>query len=177
MKWIRRIFFSVVAIAVVFGAVGLLLPSGFSVKRSVVIKADKKQVHELVGDLKQWGAWSPWIEKDPTIQTTLGEKSSGVGAHQSWKGDTGTGELTFTGCDAEKGVLYDLSFDEGKYKSTGGLSYATAKDGGVEVAWTMEGDAGKNIIGRYMGLVMDQLVGNDFQRGLEKLKAKAEERK
>ncbi len=177
MKLIRRIVYSVILIAVALAVVGFLLPSAFSVKRSVVIKADKEQVHELVGDLKQWPVWAPWTEIDPTIKTTYGEKTTGVGAHQSWKGDSGTGELTFTSADPDTGVLFDLSFEEGKYKSTGGLTYATAKEGGVEVSWTMQGDAGMNLINRYMGLLMDRMVGKDFERGLEKLKTKAEGKK
>ena len=38
----------------------------------------------LVGDLTQWPEWTPWQEMDPKMQTTFGEQTTGVGAHQSW---------------------------------------------------------------------------------------------
>ncbi len=155
-----------------FVGVGLVLPSGYAVERSVVIDADVATVHGLVGDLERWPEWEPWREEDPTITTTIAEKSDGVGAHQSWTGESGKGELTFTKSDPATGIGYDLTFDD-TYKSTGEMTYATEGDG-VKVTWSMKGDNGMNIIGRYFGLLMDGMVGPMFERGLEKLKTAAE---
>ncbi len=50
-----------------------------------------------------------------------------------------------------------------------------APDGnGTRVTWTNEGDMGGNPVNRYFGLMMDRLVGPDFEAGLANLKGLAE---
>lgn len=173
MKWLKWIGIVVVVLVVLFVGVGALLPSEFSVERSVVISAGPEQIHELVGDLRQWPEWAPWSEMDPSIQTTYGETTTGVGASQSWTSNSGDGELTFTMSDVQTGVVYDMSFDEGAFLCKGSLRYETAPDG-TKVTWDFKGDSGWNLIGRYMGLMMDTMVGEAFTKGLDSLKAKAE---
>jgi hypothetical protein len=172
-EWLKWIGIVVALLVVLFVGVGFLLPSEYHVDRSVVINADPERIHELVGDLKNWPEWTPWKLIDPTIQTVYGDRTSGVGAYQSWTGESGSGELTFTAWDPDRGVLYDLSFDEGAYSSVGSITYEEAR-GGTKVTWTMDGDSGMNIIGRYFGLMIDSFVGPQFQRGLDRLKAKVE---
>lgn len=170
VKWIVIVLVAVIALLVI---VGLFLPSEYHVTRSVVIDAEREQIHTLVGDLKQWLEWDPWRDMDPTIETVYGETSSGVGAHQTWTGESGSGELTFTRCDPASGVVYDMAFDEGKYRSVGSMLYEPVA-GGTKVTWDWKGDSGMNIVGRYLGLFMDGMVGPAFEAGLRQLKQKAE---
>jgi len=157
------------SLVAVFVIGGLVLPSGYHVERSVVIEAPTDAVHAYVGELRQWDAWTPWKEIDPTIEVSFGDRTTGVGAHQSWTGESGSGELTFTVCSLDQGVSYDMSFDEGKYLSVGSLRYE-AVDGGTQVVWIMDGDSGKNLAARWFGAFMDQMVGKDFEKGLSNLK-------
>jgi len=173
MKSLVRFGAVVAAVAVSSVVVGLLLPSRYEVERSVVIDASPEQVHGLVGDLDRWGEWEPWTELDPTIETTLGATTAGVGATQSWTGDSGDGALTFTACDPRTGVVYDLLLDGGEIRSVGSITYDAA-DGGTTVTWVMAGDSGMNLIGRYFGLMMDAMVGPAFERGLSKLEERVE---
>ena len=48
MKWFRRILIGLVALALLFAAVGLALPSRFSVERSVMIAAPAEKVYPLI---------------------------------------------------------------------------------------------------------------------------------
>jgi hypothetical protein len=45
---------------------------------------------------------------------------------------------------------------------------------GVKVTWTFQGDAGKNPIGRYMGLMIESFLGPQYERGLANIKKIAE---
>ncbi len=173
MKIVKWLGIIVVVVVVVFILVGFSLPKDYSVERSVVIRAEPAAIHTLVGELRSWDRWTPWQEADPTIVTTFGGITAGVGANQSWTGKSGGGELTFTQCSPETGVLYDMSFDEGKYVSIGALDYRVT-DGGTEVTWRMAGEMGANPISRYFGAMMDAMVGPLFEQGLNKLKTEAE---
>lgn len=153
-------------------AVGFALPSRFAVERAVVIEASPAAIHALVGDLRRWPEWSPWEEADSTIDITIGERAAGVGAHQSWTGESGSGELTVTASSPATGIDYDLVFDE-TWRNTATVRYEPLASG-TRVVWTMRGDAGSNIVGRYFGVMMDGLVGPMFERGLEKLRERVE---
>lgn len=171
MKWLVRLGVALGVTLGLFVVIGFMLPSEYRVERSVNIEASKEQVHALVGDLSRWPTWEPWREDDPTIVTTLGEQTVGVGAHQRWTGDSGSGELTFTRSSPDAGIEFDLVFD-GEWICVGYLTYADHENG-VTVTWGMKGDVGMNLVGRYFNLLVDAMAGPMFERGLEKLQTAA----
>jgi hypothetical protein len=172
---LKKFVIVVLVIVGLFVGLGLALGSDFRVERRAVIKADAARVHEHCGELKNWPAWSPWIEADPTIVTTFGDKTTGVGAHQSWTGADGNGELTFTKCDPTSGTAYDMVFIDGERRSPSVcvMNYKPV-DGGTEVIWVIEGKLDMPVIGPYLALAFDGMVGPSFERGLEKLAALCE---
>jgi len=97
-----------------------------------------------------------------------------VGATYSWDGkSTGQGTLTITKSEPGKGIGYDLSFQQGKFKSTGTITIEPAGEG-FNVIWSNEGELGSNPINRYFGLMMDRMMGPDFETGLGNLKKRVE---
>lgn len=177
-----------IVLLVLVGAVvaaGHVMSPDMNLSRTVVIKAPVAKVHEYIGDLKNWPAWEPWTDPeaggDPTIKVTYGPATSGVGAHQSWTGKDGEGELTFTKSDSNEGITYDMAFIQGESKlpSQGKLTYKPV-DGGVEVTWSMDAKmdmaccGGAIKYGPIMAALMKGSIGDMFQFGLDKLKKKAE---
>ena len=169
----KNVFSVVVGLVVVIVGVGLFLPSSYVVERDIVIQSGTGEIHVFVDDLTKWPEWGPWQEKDPSLVTTLGPVTAGVGAHQSWTGDSGTGALTLTASDPATGVEYDLSFEDGKYVYAAGFRY-TPMTGATRVTWSMRGDVGFDLAARYFGLFSDALVGPMFREGLENLKTTVE---
>lgn len=172
-RWLKRIAIVVVVLIGGFIVVGLFLPTSYEVSRSIEVEAPEARVHELVADLRQWPRWEPWRAQDPTIQTTLGEATTGVGASQSWTDSHGGGELTFTESDPDRGVRFDLLFSK-QYACVGWLHHEPAGEGKVTVTWGMAGDCGMPIVGGYMALLMPGMVGPMFDNGLANIKREAE---
>ncbi|MCY3001103.1 MAG: SRPBCC family protein [Planctomycetota bacterium] len=173
---LKKLILALVALVLLFVLVGFLLGSDFKVSRKVTIQADVAKVHELVGELRNWPKWAPWQEDDPTIVTTFGPTTTGVGASQTWTGKDGNGELTFTKCDPATGIVFDMVFINGdtRVPSKCWMSYAPAS-GGVDVEWGIEGDfAPMPVIGGYFGTFADSMMGPMFDKGLTKLKAECE---
>lgn len=168
-SWIKWLGIGLAVVLLVFVAIGALLPTAYSVTRSVTIQADVAKVHEFVGDLTKWDQWAPWKDEDPTILTTFGEQTSGIGASQSWVGKDGDGSLTFTASSPTKGIEYDLFFEEGAYKCWAAMLYKP-EGKNTTVIWMMKGDMETPVLGGYVALMMDSFVGNMFDRGLAKLK-------
>ncbi len=156
-------------ILALFVVVGLILPNQVEIKRDIEINASTAVIHEFVNNLDNWPKWSPWLELDPSILTTIGEINAGVGASQSWVGSSGGGQLTFTESSIDKGVVYDMSFEGDPTVYQAGLSYQS-KGTKTLVSWTMKGEMEPIIIGNYFALLMDSLVGDSFVTGLQKLK-------
>lgn len=175
MKILKTLLSVIVVIIVVVVVIGLFLPTSYTVERSIVIDAPPAQIHKYVGDLNMWDAWEPWKEGDPSIIVTRGEKTKGVGASQSWIGDSGDGALTFTKDSADEGIEYDLVFDDGTYVCQSAMIYDPLEDGETKVTWTMAGDMGTPVIGGYFVLMMDSMVGKMFDKGLANLKNTVEE--
>ena len=168
IKW-----FAVVlgVLVLAFLLTGFLLPSSYAFERSITIQASPQQIHRFVGDLQRWPEWTPWAELEPSIQTTYGETTTGVGASQSWTSDSGGGELTLTRSDPLSGVDYRMSFD-GAFPSDGSIRYEVIPEGTL-VTWDMRGEA-DNFVGRYLALLIESMVGPNYESGLARLKALAE---
>ncbi len=174
MKILRTLLSTVIVIIVVVVVVGLFLPTSYTVERSIVIDAPPEQIHKYVGDLKNWDTWEPWKAEDPTLIVTHGEKTKGIGATQSWVGDSGDGALTITRDTPTEGIQYDLLFDGGTYVCQGAIIYDPLEDGETRVTWTMSGDMGAPVIGGYFAIMMDSMVGEMFDKGLSNLKNSVE---
>jgi hypothetical protein len=172
---LKKILIAVAALIVIVVVVGLVLPKGYRLSHSVVIAAEPAKVHALVSDLKEWPKWEPFTETDKTIVTTIGPKSSGVGASQSWTGESGGGRFTFTKCDPKEGIAYDLVFvDDGREMPAKSWMTYAPKSGGVEVTWGMEGTMDVPVIGGYFAMLSNSMIGPMFDNGLAKLKKVAE---
>ena len=103
-----------------------------------------------------------------------GGVQEGVGAISKWEAkQMGEGSMKVTASEAGKLVKFDLSFDHGKYLSTGTFTFEP-DTGGTKVTWGMDGNVSRNPMDRYFSLLMDSMVGKDFEEGLGNLKKQAE---
>jgi uncharacterized protein YndB with AHSA1/START domain len=174
MKWLKRAVLAVVAVALLLLAVGFLLPSHFKVQRSVLVNAQASKIYPLIDNPRQWKQWAVWNQRDPAMQMRYEGPESGAGARWSWESKTeGNGVMEFTAAVPNRHVDYALSFPDFGMTSRGQLRL-TPEVEGTRVTWTNEGDMGGNPVNRYFGLMMDRMVGPDFEAGLANLKAAAE---
>ena len=169
LKWFKLIIKLAVISFIILIAVGILLPKNYSISRSVTINSTSGIIHNYVGDLNQWDKWGPWQRENPKFKIYKGPVLSNVGAHESWiSGDSG-GELTFTKSDPDYGIEYELKFNNGKYKSLSSIRYDKS-DNTTKVTWNMTGITDMPVLGGYFALLLDPIVGDMFQEGLNNLK-------
>ena len=159
-------------------AVGLSMPTAYAVERTVHISAPAAEIHPWLDDLEKWSDWAPWEEDDPSIVTTFGPVTAGVGASQSWTSDSGNGELTLTRSDPATGIAYDMAFlDEGVRAPAKCAMTMESSGDGTTVSWTMEGDTADfmpPVLSGLMRPLLESEIGTMFDRGLEKLRTRAE---
>ena len=159
-----------------FVLVVALQPSHLHVERSKTMLAPPEVVFAFVNDLKRWQNWSPWDKLDPEMQRDYADTTVGVGAKYSWNGNdkVGQGSMTITKSEPSEQVMLDLHF----IKPWEGHNTATFRfepaPHGTKLTWSMDGE--QNFMAKAAGLFldMDTLVGGDFEKGLDSLKALAE---
>jgi len=177
MKTFIKIVYWLLGILAVLLIIAYLLPKTYKVERNIQIKANSDVIYNLTCNFSNWHLWVAWTKKlDSTAQFDLIGPNCQVGTTWKWNGKIlGNGEMILTETVPGQLVAYDLAFNEGKYRSLGKIVIEAQNDS-CKVSWMDEGDLGNNPLNRYMGLFMDKIMGPDFEKGLLKLKAVAEDR-
>jgi effector-binding domain-containing protein len=171
MKILKRIVFVLLALIAILIITAYLLPRHSHVERSLLIKSPADQIFVQVNTLKNWPNWSPWHKMDPNMEIEYLDADKGVGAKYTWKSannKVGNGSMTIT-----KSIPYDTISTEMAFMDNGisNVNFIfTKSDAGTLVKWTLDSDLGWNPIYRYFGLMMDRMVGPDFENGLNNLK-------
>lgn len=183
MRFLKRLVVLLLVLIVVAIGVAFFLPSSAHVERSTTIARPPSMLFAVLNSYRRFNDWSPWVGKDPNAHYTITGPVAGVGAKESWVGDpktVGSGSQEIIESKADESVTMALDFgDMGQAKAR----FVLSPDGkGTRVKWTLDTEAplaldGKilwNVIGRYMGLFMDRMVGPDYESGLAKLKTLVE---
>lgn len=176
MSRIKIILIGLAVVVGVFLLVAALQPADYKVVRSMAIEAAPPAVFEHVNDLKKFQAWSPWADVDPNCKYTFEGPGAGSGAAFSWNGNSavGAGKMTITESHANELIRVRLDFFK-PFAGVGDTEYAFKSEANkTVVTWTMTGK--KVFITKAIGLFvsMDKMLGPQFEKGLEKLKAIAE---
>lgn len=165
---LKGLFYLFVLLAAVFVVGGLLLPSKTHVERSIAIERPPAQVYAMLDSFKRFNEWSPWYAMEPSAKYSYSGPDSGVGATMAWEGQTvGRGSQRIVESLPQSKVAMALEFDG----SQAAASYTLAAEGqGTRVTWALDSDHGYNLVARWFGLVMEKMVGKDYEQGLAKLK-------
>jgi uncharacterized protein YndB with AHSA1/START domain len=149
----------------------------YTVERSTTIDAPPQRVFVEIADFHNWTRWSPWEDLDPALQRSYSGAPSGVGAVYEWSGNrkAGQGRMEIVEVSEPTDVRIDLQFEK-PWKARNDTSFHIVPEGsGSRVTWSMTGK--KTLMTKVMGIVMpmDKLLGKDFDKGLVRLKAAAEQ--
>lgn len=150
----------------------------YSVERSIFVNTAPEDVYARVVDFHNWVEWSPWEGVDPALQRTYAGEREGAGAVYAWKGNrkAGQGRMEMTGAKEPENVTIALAFEK-PFRSESTTVFSFVPEGtGTRVTWSMSGAS--TLMTRVMGVFtsMDKLIGPDFEKGLARLRAAAEER-
>jgi len=175
MKLLKRFVFFLIGLLCVLLLISFFLPSKVHVERTLVINATPEKLFEQVNTLKNWENWSPWHKLDPNMKLEYAGPPSGVGAKYSWESkqrNVGNGNLAITESVPHKSIQTAMDF-QGQGQATGNFRFEKNQEA-TQVTWSMETDMGKNPIGKFFGLMMDKMVGADFEKGLNSLQSMCE---
>lgn len=172
MRVLKILVGLIVLVVVAFVGGGLVLDDKAHAERQILLGGSPATVFTVLNGFRQFQKWSPWAELDPNAKIETSGPLMGVGAKQAWSSEdpnVGSGsqeivesvpyeriklKLVFSGFDSENWATYTLK-QEGE---------------GTKLTWSYDTDAGGNIIYRWFGLMLDRMLGPDYEKGLARLK-------
>ncbi|NJM33885.1 MAG: SRPBCC family protein [Rhodomicrobium sp.] len=175
MKFFRGLLITLLVLAAIVIGGGLLLPGAVHVERSTVIKADAAAIFPYLTNYRRFNEWSPWAPRDLNAEYTFAGPEEGVGAKMSWRSDkreVGSGSQEIVAVTPNEKVVTALDFgDMGTAEARFDLA---PESDGTKVTWSLDTNLPANPLARWMGLLLDSLIGTDYEEGLARLKAKVE---
>ena len=164
-----------IAIAVVL-ILAATKPNTFRMQRMATVRAPPERIFSLLSDFHQWGAWSPWENKDPAMKRSFSGAASGVGAVYAWEGNknVGKGRMEILEASVPSKIVIKLDF-LAPFEAHNTTEFTMLPQGdGTEVTWVMHGPA--SLMSKVMQVFfsMDKMVGKDFEAGLANLKRATE---
>ena len=166
--------------ALLLFALGFVLPGRVHVERHTTIHATPDRVFALVGDFKQWDAWSPWANIDPNADMQI--SGSGLGQTMIWSSQhpkVGSGSQEIVELEEPRYLRTHLEFD-GQGQADATIVIEPEADV-TRVTWSLDSDVRKGVpllmkpVSAYFGLLMDSTVGRSYETGLRNLKAVIEQ--
>ncbi len=167
------LYFIILLVVLTIIVVASRKPDSFTISRDGVIDAAPEAVFAVLQDFHQWTHFSPWEAMDPNMARTFSGADQGVGAGYAWSGNkkVGRGSMLITAAEAGKSLLLDLNF-EAPMKANNTTRFTLRPEGsGTHLTWSM---SGRNaFMNKLFGMVVniDKLVGKDFERGINTLRA------
>src|SRR3569623_1715732 len=185
MRFLKNLILFLLLLVVLLIGAAFALPSTSHVERSITINRPVSQVFTVLDSYRRFNEWSPWAAKDAHAKYTVSGPVSGVGAKQAWVGDpktVGSGSQAIVATEPNRSISTALTFGE-DMQARARFVLTADNETSTKVTWTFETDAPlafdaqfpRNLIGRYMGLMMDKMIGSDYEQGLTKLKALLED--
>ena len=168
MRWLKRGLVALAVLAAVFVLGGLLLPDRGEVERSIVIERPPAQVYDAIDGFARFNEWSPWADYDDTARYRLSGPPRGVGARMEWSGEKGSGSQEVVLAIPHELVAVALDF--GADGEAEARLILVPEGAGTRVYWRLTSMAGGHLAGRWFNLLLERLVGPDYERGLANLK-------
>ena len=170
MKLLKWLLWLIVGLGVLVVGGGLLCPATSHMERSTTIERPPAEVFATLNSFQRFNEWSPWFAMDPTAKYVHGGPASGVGARMAWVGisSVGSGSQEIIESVPDSRIVVALDFGGSQAKAAYQL---TPAGNGTQVTWMLDSEHGYNPINRLFGaLLLERMVGKDYENGLAKLK-------
>lgn len=147
-------------------------PDDFKITRQTTFKAPPEKIFPLLDSPTAAMAWIPFMEPDPAAKLTYSGPESGVGAAQAWAGNSNVGEGKIEVIESKPPKEVTLKLDLLKpLEGHNTVVYTLEPKGGeTHMTWTMSGR--QPFVGKVVSVFIDcdKMVGQQFEKGLAKLK-------
>lgn len=176
MTLLKNLAFGLFMLVALLIVGGFALPDRVHVEREILINARPVTLFTVLDSHVLFTRWSPWAGMDPNTQYHYSGPRRGVGAKLAWSSNSpevGAGSQEIVESVPYRLVRMQLEF--AGFDTENGASFSLTPEGeGTRVVWGYDTSFKGSLLLRYFGLLMERMVGPDYERGLAQLKSLAE---
>lgn len=166
----QKLIYSIIGFIVLLIVIGLALPRYGRVVVSTDIAAPAATVFAQVNDFHRVQLWSSLADLDPNARIVFSGPERGEDATMTWDGAIiGTGTQTISESRPFERVV--TLINNGEARTWFDLSTQT---GTTTVSWGFETDYGYNVAGRYIALLLNNVIRQEHTEAIANLKTLAE---
>lgn len=174
MKILKRVLLVLVILIAIPLIAALFLRKDYAVEREVIINKPKQEVFEYVKYLKNQNKFSKWANLDPNMKQEFRGTDGMVGFVSAWESksdEVGKGEQEIKGIKDGERIDYEIRFLK-PFESTSPAYMTTETVNGnqTKVKWGFSGHMPYPMNLMLAVMNMEQMLGDDFQLGLNNLK-------
>lgn len=174
MKLLKRIGIFLLLLVALFLIAGIFVPRTMRFERQITIQRPSQEVFDYVVLLKNQAQYSKWEQIDPNMKKTYWGTDGTVGFVSAWEStndEAGVGEQEIVRILPGKRIDYALRFKV-PMETTNKTHLRVVSKGAREtdVYWGFEGDTPYPLNTLAWLFNMEEMVGNDFEYGLQRLK-------
>jgi uncharacterized membrane protein len=178
MGIIKKILIILILIVAIVLIAAFFMPKNYAVEREITINKPVDSVFNYVKYLKNQNDFSVWANIDPKMKSTYKGTDGAVGSISAWESkvkEVGIGEQEITKIEVGKRIDFALRFKEPmEDNAVGFMSTESIAANQTKVKWGISGVMPYPMNIMLPMMKMDQMIGNDLQKGLENLKVKLE---
>lgn len=178
MIFIKRTLVILILFISIVLIVAYFMPKEYSVEREITISKPTDSIFKYVRSLKNQNEFSVWANMDPKMKVHYKGADGMVGSVSSWESnvkEVGVGEQQITKIKENRRLDFALRFKKPmEDTAVGFMSREPISENKTKVKWGISGVIPYPTNVMLPLLRMDQMIGNDLQKGLENLKDKME---
>ncbi|HZI53435.1 MAG TPA: SRPBCC family protein [Chitinophagaceae bacterium] len=177
MKKVLKIIGIVLLLAIAFVLIaGIFVPKTFHLEKDITINAPQEKVWSHVNSLQELEKWSPWTDIAPAINVTHEGQKGAIGSVYRWEGnkDVGSGNQTITKIQQPERVETHLHFIKPFKGEADSFIQLAAAGSGTNVTWGFDTKYSYPMNVMQLFVDMDEMMGNQYNKGLSKLKTISE---
>ncbi len=173
MRIIKKILLGIGALIAIILIAALFVKKDFGTEKEVTIGKPSQEVFNYIKYLKNQDHFSKWARLDPNMKREYRGTDGTVGFVSAWDGNSevGKGEQKIVKIVDGQRLDFELHFiDPFESVSPAYMTTEAVSATQTKVKWGMSGKMTYpfNIMGLFMN--MDDMIGKDFQTGLDNLK-------
>ncbi|NQX85173.1 MAG: SRPBCC family protein [Flavobacteriaceae bacterium] len=166
MRVFKYICFLLLILIIGFCTYISVQPNTYNVSRSRTINVPTQLLFEQVRDYQNWDNWSPWIEKDSSLNVSCSTQNTPIDSSYSWKRKDRTVKIKTIMISPHDSIHHELQFEN---QPISHVYWNFEKDHKITLRMTSNK---MTFMMKFFALIaggMDKMVGPNFERSLEKL--------
>jgi len=126
--------------------------------------------------MRAFHAWSPWSDIDPDTLYQFQGPEQGIGARMTWEsGNNQVGQGSQEIIDSVPDQRVEMKLEFGDEDGSNATFLLEPEGTATRVRWQFSTVFGWDLFGRYVGLMLDSMIGASYSKGLKDLKARVEQ--